>query len=199
MIKSRLRSMVKLFVEAIQPIFACCDALITAQDVASASRFQNEARRVEHLAWRRVVRRELGRGVQIEYNEVGAPIVDTPNTYISVAHTTGAVAVVIADTPVGVDIELLHRGFDRVASRYLSAEELALSSDDRWLAMVWSAKEAMYKLYGHKGVDLVEELRVTAYDAAEGCIYGAMRGERSAKITVSLYDEDKIVAVATYI
>lgn len=199
MIKSRLRSMVKLFVEAIQPIFACCDALITAQDVASASRFQNEARRVEHLAWRRVVRRELGRGVQIEYNEVGAPIVDTANTYISVAHTTGAVAVVIADTPVGVDIELLHRGFDRVASRYLSAEELALSSDDRWLAMVWSAKEAMYKLYGRKGVDLVEELRVTAYDAAEGCIYGAMRGERSAKITVSLYDEDKIVAVATYI
>ena len=191
--------MVKLFVEAIQPIFACCDALITAQDVASASRFQNEARRVEHLAWRRVVRRELGRGVQIEYNEVGAPIVDTANTYISVAHTTGAVAVVIADTPVGVDIELLHRGFDRVASRYLSAEELALSSDDRWLAMVWSAKEAMYKLYGRKGVDLVEELRVTAYDAAEGCIYGAMRGERSAKITVSLYDEDKIVAVATYI
>ena len=191
--------MVKLFVEAIQPIFACCDALITAQDVASASRFQNEARRVEHLAWRRVVRRELGRGVQIEYNEVGAPIVDTANTYISVAHTTGAVAVVIADTPVGVDIESLHKGFDRVASRYLSAEELALSSDDRWLAMVWSAKEAMYKLYGRKGVDLVEELRVTAYDAAESCIYGAMRGERSAKIIVSLYDEDKIVAVATYI
>lgn len=191
--------MVKLFVEPIQSIFTCCDALITAQDVASASRFQNEARRVEHLAWRRIVRRELGRGVSIEYNGVGAPYVDTPNTHISVAHTSGAVAVAIADAPIGVDIESLHRGFERVASRYLSSNEAQLSDDERWAAMVWCAKEAMYKLYGRKGVDLIDDLRVTAYDASLGRIYGSMRDMAAAKIDITLHDEDRIVAVATYI
>ena len=191
--------MVKLFVEPIQSIFACCDALITAQDVASASRFQNEARRMEHLAWRRIVRRELGRGVMIEYNAVGAPYVDSPNTHISVAHTAGVVAVALADCPVGVDIESLHRGFERVASRYLSAEEAQLSSDERWAAMVWCAKEAMYKLYGRKGVDLIDDLRVMGYDASQGRIYGSMRDMADAKIDITLHEEDWIVAVATYI
>jgi phosphopantetheinyl transferase len=191
--------MVKLFVEPLQSIFACCDRLITASDVASASRFQNESRRTEHLAWRRIVRRELGCDVAIDYNSVGAPIVDRANTYISASHTTGAVAVAIADVPVGVDIESLHRGFERVASRYLSHEESQLSTDERWAAMVWSAKEAMYKLYGRKGVDLVADLSLTSYDASEGCAYGAMRGLRGAKVELSIYDEDMIVAVATYI
>ena len=101
--------MVKLVVEAIPPVYLCCDTLITASDVASASRFQNDSRRREHLAWRRVVRSELGRGVVIDYNEVGAPVVDTPNTHISVAHCAQSVAVAIANEPVGVDIEALDR------------------------------------------------------------------------------------------
>ena len=53
--------MVRLFVESVPPVYLCCDTLLTAADIASAVRFQNEARRNEHLAWRRIVRRELGR------------------------------------------------------------------------------------------------------------------------------------------
>ena len=58
--------MVKLIIEPVPPVYLCCDALITASDVASASRFQNDSRRREHLAWRRIVRNELGRRVVIE-------------------------------------------------------------------------------------------------------------------------------------
>ena len=76
--------MTKIFVETIPTIFTCCDTLLVAEDVASAARFQNERRRCEHLAWRRIVRRELGRDVHISYNEVGAPKVDKDNIYISV-------------------------------------------------------------------------------------------------------------------
>ena len=68
--------MVRLFVESVPPVYLCCDTLLTAADIASAARFQNDARRNEHLAWRRIVRRELGRDVVIDYNEVGAPIVN---------------------------------------------------------------------------------------------------------------------------
>ena len=71
--------MVRLIVEEVPPLYLCCDTLLTAQDIASASRFQNERRRNEHLAWRRIVRRELGREVVIDYDDTGAPCVDTPN------------------------------------------------------------------------------------------------------------------------
>lgn len=192
--------MVNLVVEPISPIFACCDALLTAEDVASASRFQREARRAEHLSWRRIVRRELGRGVHINYNDVGAPIVDIPNIYISVAHTSERwVAVAIADSRVGVDIECVERGFERVASRYISKEELALSDHLHWGAMVWSAKEAIYKLWGRRGVDLLVDMHIVGYDASQSVAYAVLGDDAKVRVAFSFVDENYVVAVATYV
>ena len=187
--------MVRLFVEAVPRVYACCDALLTAQDIASASRFQNEERRTEHLAWRRIVRRELGRGVGIEYDAVGAPTVDVPNIYISVSHSGSVVAVAIGDERVGVDVERVHRCFDRVQSRYMSGAEAVLSDVEWWPAAVWCAKEAMYKYYGIPGVALVGDLVVEDYDASTSIMSGRMCGREAVSIAISCYDE-YVVAVA---
>ncbi|MBO7263624.1 MAG: 4'-phosphopantetheinyl transferase superfamily protein [Alistipes sp.] len=190
--------MVNLFVEALPAVYLCCDALIVAEDVASAMRFQNEKRRREHLAWRRIVRRELGAKVHIDYNDVGAPVVDVDHRWISVAHGGESVAVAIADEPVGVDIECLDRDFDRVAPRYMTSEELLISQDDKWSCYVWCAKEAMYKLYGRRGVELRGELRVESFDSESMTIYGSMEDMSPAIVKISLYDDDIVVAVATF-
>ena len=190
--------MVNLFVEALPSVYLCCDALIAAEDVASAMRFQNEKRRREHLAWRRIVRRELGAKVHIDYNDVGAPVVDADNWWISVAHGGDSVAVAIADRPVGVDIESLSRDFDRVAQRYMTAEEIALSDDAHWACYVWCAKEAMYKLYGRRGIELRGELRVDSFDSQRMTLYGGMVDMAQAVVEISLYNGDIVVAVATY-
>ena len=190
--------MVKLIVEAIPPIYLCCDALIMASDVASASRFQNDRRRREHLAWRRVVRSELGRNVLIEYNEVGAPVVDTPNTHISVAHGGERVAVAIADEPVGVDVESLDRNYDRVKSRYMSPAEEALSEMEEWPAVVWTAKEAIYKLYGQREVDLTEDIRIMAFDAERMQLNAAVRDRADIVVEAQIIENSVVVSVATY-
>lgn len=189
--------MVNLFLEALPAVYLCCDALIAAEDVASAMRFQNEKRRREHLAWRRIVRRELGAKVHIDYNDVGAPVVDVDDRWISVAHGGECVAVAIADEPVGVDIESLDRDFARVAPRYMTAEELSLSDDERWACFVWCAKEAMYKLYGRRGVELRGELRVDSFDSETMTISGSMVDMGRAVVKISLYDDDIVVALAT--
>ena len=189
--------MVNLFLEALPAVYLCCDALIAAEDVASAMRFQNEKRRREHLAWRRIVRRELGAKVHIDYNDVGAPVVDVDDRWISVAHGGECVAVAIADEPVGVDIESLDRDFARVAPRYMTVEELSLSDDERWACFVWCAKEAMYKLYGRRGVELRGELRVESFDSETMTISGSMVDMGRAVVKISLYDDDVVVAVAT--
>lgn len=186
--------MVRLFVEKIAGIYACCDALITAQDIASASRFQNQSRRMEHLAWRRIVRRELGRGVSIDYNDVGAPVVDTPATSISVAHSREVVAVAIAEGRVGVDVESTERSFERAQSRYMSEGESALSSDALWPCMVWCAKEAIYKCYGRRGVDL-RDIALTEYDAEHNIIYGIVCQKFCVEVKISHHGK-YVVALA---
>ena len=188
----------RVIVEDIPWLFACCDCDITAADVASASRFQNERRRSEHLAWRRVVRRELGRGVEIGYNEVGAPMVNLENRHISVAHGAGRVAVAIADEKIGVDIEALERDFAKVSSRYMSAEEEQLSSTKEWAAMVWCAKEALYKLYGERGLDLKRDIVLESYNHEQGVICAMLCQKSKARVEVSLYDTDAVVAVAEF-
>ena len=190
--------MVKLIVEAVPPVYLCCDTLITASDVASASRFQNDKRRREHLAWRRVVRSELGRGVVIDYNEVGTPIVDIPNTHISVAHGGERVAVAIADERVGVDIENLDRNYERVKSRFMSPTEEALSDMEEWPAMVWTAKEAIYKLYGKREVDLTEDIHITALNTETMTLSAEVRDTKGIVIEVRIIENSVVVATATY-
>lgn len=190
--------MLKLIVERIPWLYACCDSDICAADVASASRFQNERRRTEHLAWRRVVRRELGRNITIDYNEVGAPIVDIANTYISIAHSTEHVAVAIADEKIGVDIEPLERDFERVASRYMSPEEQRLCDDRLWPAFAWCAKEALYKLYGKRGLELKSDIRLHSYDNSNRRIGATLCEEREAHVDISIWDEEMVVAVAQF-
>lgn len=188
----------RVIVEDIPWLYACCDSDITAADVASASRFQNERRRTEHLAWRRVVRRELGRGVEIGYNEVGAPTLNLENMHLSVAHGAGRVAVVISDKRVGIDIESLERDFTSVSSRYMSAEEQALSTHKEWGAMVWCAKEALYKLYGERGLDLKHDIVITGYNHEEGVICAMLRQTTKARVEVDIHNADAVVAVAEF-
>jgi phosphopantetheinyl transferase len=188
----------RIIIEEIPSIFACCDTEITAADIASASRFQNERRRREHLAWRRVVRRELGRNIRIEYNEVGAPIVDVTNTHISVAHGAGCVAVAISDKKVGIDIERFDRNYERIASRIMSGEEQQLSSEERWAAYVWAAKESLYKLYGEQGVDLIDDIHILSYDASKAIMRAQLRNDKEATVELSTHHDDAVVAVAYF-
>ena len=188
----------RVIIEEIPWLYACCDSNITAADVASASRFQNERRRTEHLAWRRVVRRELGRDVVIDYNEVGAPVVNLEATHLSVAHGAGRVAVAIANKRVGIDIESLERNFESISSRYMSAEEQALSTHKEWGAMVWTAKEALYKLYGERGLDLKCDIVLTAYNPTQSEISALLRAKTKARVEVSLHNDDAVVAVAYF-
>lgn len=188
----------RIIIEEIPWVYACCDAEITAADIASASRFQNERRRAEHLAWRRVVRRELGRNISIEYNEVGAPFVDVDHTHISVAHGAGRVAVAISDTQVGIDIESFDRNFERITSRIMSHEEQQLCSDEHWAAYVWTTKEALYKLYGEQGIDLIGDIRICSYDSEKKLIRAQLRSQKEAIVELSTHHDDAVVAVAYF-
>ena len=134
----------------------------------------------------------------IDYNEVGAPTVDSPNTYISVAHGGESVAVAIADEPVGVDIESLDRNYARIKSRFMTPAEESLSTMEEWPAVVWTAKEAIYKLYGKREVDLTEDIHITAFDTRSMTLTAEVRERRDIVVEAQIIENSVAVAVATY-
>lgn len=173
--------MFRLFVE--RPMSASDAApWATPDELASAAAFP-PARQAEWLSWRAIVRREVCREfgcrpaeIAIAYNETGAPVVAGAAVHAAVSHCRGSVAGGLSDAPCAVDIESLDRNFGRIASRYMTSTEQALSDDPRWPAVVWSVKETLYKYAGRRELDLLCDLRVEQADFSAGRLVGRIRG-----------------------
>ena len=138
-------------------------AWTTECEQREAAAFPSEERRREYLSWRAVVRQELGHEVEIAYNELGAPILVGRAEHLAVSHGAGRVAVLIAERPCGVDIERWGRDFRRAVNRFLTDEERALASDEKFWAVAWCAKESLYKAAGESGLVIRDQLRILSY------------------------------------
>lgn len=137
-------------------------AWTTDEEVAQAAAFRNERRRREFLTWRAIVRRVLGCHTRITYDELGAPSLPDGEAYVAVSHCSGRVAVCLSPNRCAVDIERANRDFSRVAARFLTPDEAALSSDSRWPGLVWCAKETLYKYARRRNLDLLRDLRIVS-------------------------------------
>lgn len=139
---------------------------VTPEEVAAAAVFA-PARRREWLSWRALVRRTLkSDSLTFSYNDIGAPLIQGAPLFLSVSHCAGSIAVAFSESPCAVDVETLDRDFGRVASRYMTPAERALSADPHWPALVWCAKECLCKFAARRGLDLLADLRVEAVDFA---------------------------------
>ena len=183
-----------LFIEPLQELDeAAC--WTTADELARAASFSGERRRQEFLTWRAIVRRELGRHIRIAYNELGAPVLPDGEAFVGVSHCEGRVAVCLSEARCAVDIERADRNFSRVADRFLTPDEAALSSDPRWPGFVWCAKETLYKYAGRRNLDLLRDLRIESADLAAGRLTGRI-GD-GAPITLSACCREGFLVVHT--
>lgn len=122
-------------------------------------------RMLEVLAVRRALKELLcGQEVEVLYTADGAPYLQDHSfggkpCYISISHTEGYALAVCSEVPVGADIERLGKRVERVVSKFLRPEEVAvlqLQDNNYLLAMhlAWCAKETAYKLLGKEYYDL---------------------------------------------
>lgn len=157
----------------------------TSDDLHLVEEFGSENRQREALAWRAIVRRELGAECRISYDEWGAPEVDVKNTFISVSHSKNQVAVLFSDAPCAVDIEQAERNFRKVASRYLSDDELALAESKALFAELWCAKEALYKYHKKGGLDLVKDIKIVEYDSEKSRFVATILDGEAVEVALS--------------
>lgn len=156
--------------------------LLTESDREHLATLSAPARRAQWSTVRTIIRRELGEDAELRYNFSGALVLAKPVGdihYLSVSHTAEWVAVLLCENRCGVDIESLDRHFSKVASRYISHEEqerLAEKVGERFEALMWSAKEAIYKYGAHEGFDFLRDLVVTDIDTQQGILYSELYG-----------------------
>lgn len=111
-----------------------------------------EKRAIEKLAVSLLVHHAFGSGVEFGHTPAGAPVVAGSN--VSVSHTLGLACVARNDCHrIGVDIERCSPRVLRVRGKFLNAGELATISAEDVVAntLAWTAKEALYKLFGGAG------------------------------------------------
>ncbi len=153
---------------------------VTPHDRQEAYLLQNSQRRREYLAWRAMLYRILG-PIEIHYAPSGAPQLPEGSGWIGVSHNRTYVALTYSATaPTAVDIESADRNFTAITSRYLTAEELALSTHPDWRCIAWCAKECLYKLGNRRGIDLLRNIRLQQADldpeSGEGNLLGCVNG-----------------------
>ena len=172
-------------------------------ELQSVEQFSSSSRRAERLSWRMMLRRVVSRSVAIEYSSQGAPLLSEEVVinschykYISVSHCRDMVAIMLSQQPCGVDIEQMGRDFERVSSRYITAEERRLSDNPRFEAAVWCAKEALYKMAHSEGLDFRRDICITAVDFENNRIFGRVGAYEGVEMQI-LWPDDEHIVVGT--
>ncbi len=134
------------------------------------NRISHPKKRLEWLASRYVLCFLINKN-EIEFtsivkNEYGKPSLLNSPWYISLSHTVDHVAACIHPTkPVGIDLENTHPRLLMIREKFLNDIELTFCGTDiDKLCIIWSAKEALYKLYGQRALHLKDQIHVQPFE-----------------------------------
>ena len=95
---------------------------------------------------------------------------------ISLSHASPyVVAILNTKSLCGIDIEQIRKKLKPLAPKFLNDNELSLAGDDLTkLAILWGAKEALYKLHGRKSLIFKEHLAVKDFSFSDD--FGSFTG-----------------------
>ncbi|MDR3188465.1 MAG: 4'-phosphopantetheinyl transferase superfamily protein [Prevotellaceae bacterium] len=163
------------------------DKFFSAQEEQEYRQLGNAKRIRERAATLHLLHRTLGVEDALHHHPNGKPYLAAGSHHISISHTRSHVALALHPCrEAGVDVESMLRSMQKVAPRYLSADELARCTTQAQQCVAWCAKETVYKLAGEEGVDFAEHIRLSPFDvSAEGSIAATFSGKnKTADFTI---------------
>lgn len=132
---------------------------------------KNSKRKLEFLASRIALNYLAGQTVYVAYDTSGKPFLLNEKLHISISHSRQWVAVMLAGTNCGIDIECPTDKILKVYRRFLNDQEqrdlFQNTGDIVKLQLAWSAKEALYKIIGEKAVDFSGQLQIAPFEAQQ--------------------------------
>lgn len=160
-----------------------------------------ESRRLrEILAVRCLLKEMTGEEQEVSYDEEGKPsLVNTETArFISISHTEGYAAVILSEKPVGIDIERRGKKVEKVISRFMQDSEIVLANNSALFShLIWSAKEAAYKVLGKEYFDLQNLTLVNEIDFEKEIITMIVKGFDMPLAIHFKYTEDYVICYLT--
>lgn len=167
----------------------------------------NNQRLIEKIAVRVLLHTLLPtENISIAYEQSGKPVLNNGKYSVSISHTKGFVAVIIApvQNSVGIDIEPVSDRTIKVAKRFMGTEEfleLMDNADSAVSTICWSAKEALYKVIGSPVSDFRKTIRILPFPLAEsGTLIARILFDANLQYTMNylIFDNVVLVWVCTY-
>ena len=126
-------------------------------------------KRMDYLASRYILYKHLNpvQKLPIIKDEFGKLKFDREDQFLSISHSGNYSSFVIGPKELGLDIQIYDSKILRILPKFLSASELELvqSIDDldrrlRIGILCWTAKEAIYKAHGKRGIQFNEQIKI---------------------------------------
>ncbi len=120
------------------------------------------SKRLEWLASRLLIQELLNCSPAVCYSANGQPYIADRNVHLSISHTSGYAAVVVSpQKATGIDIEYPSQRIENLSGRFVNATEekqFSLSGREGGCALVWCAKETLYKIVDTPGILFKEDM-----------------------------------------
>lgn len=175
--------------------------ILTDAELAGISHAQKQ---IEFFCSRLAIKHLTGKlGIRymgIKKDEFGKPYLVGSDWQFSLTHTADYVAVVMHKTqPLGIDMEKPSEKLLKIAHKFLSETERTDADGDLdKLCIYWSAKEALYKLYGKRKVIFIDHLMIAPFGKHQPIISGRLKIndiDQSYQIIVEKIDKYYLVTV----
>lgn len=165
----------------------------------------SDTRLTEFLASRYCVRLLVGVDEELTLvkDEHGKPSIKGHPFHISISHCPGYAAAMISRTgKVGIDIEPVHNRVMRVIGKFMSEKELGYlvpARETDQAVLMWSAKEAIYKYYGQKGLSFSRDIMLTNPPLSDNGTFGADVNSTQGQVNHTIHFERLGGIVLTYL
>lgn len=101
------------------------------------------------------------------YAPDGRPFLED-GRHISISHSQAFAALYIGREPYGIDIEQIHPRIAGNRSYFIGKEVIPPQADPESLTLIWTVKEAIYKLSGSRPLSFLTDLHVSSFDLSSG-------------------------------
>jgi phosphopantetheinyl transferase len=147
--------------------------LCNVNGIATANTFALESRYQQHMATQLLFNHLFGAGEGLlQYHSTGKPYVyGSELHHVSISHSGVRVTMMKSGHACGVDIERIHPRVEKVKHKFLNDDELVAVNGAPTFTVVqyWTAKEAMFKVYGSQEVFMRNNIVVSAVNGDEAC------------------------------
>lgn len=143
--------------------------VLTPTELQIFSTLHGEPRQKQWLSYRRIIKRilDLEKILEINYDRFGRPTILNHHAKISVSHSHEYSAALVSNhRRLGIDIELMHPRILKVVHKFLNEQEMEMLDLDPSIGFMntcWSAKEALYKLYGRRKLDFKQHIKLRPF------------------------------------